>query len=123
MSGHAALLEGALNNLIDNAIRYGKPGSGERQAVTVDLVRHAGAVLVSVSDNGPGIDAPLRERLLQRWARGGTGVEHGAGTGLGLSIVSRYAELLGGSLSLDAAVGSSGLCATLTLRSCAPPGA
>lgn len=121
-SGHAALIEGALNNLIDNAIRYGKPRSGERQMVTVELHRIAGTVRVSVCDNGPGIDASLRERLLQRWARGATGVESGAGTGLGLSIVARYAALLGGSLNLDAG-GAGGVCATLNLRSCAPPAA
>ncbi len=113
--GNAALLEGALNNLIDNALRYGRPADGVRQAVTVELRRDGEAVLVSVSDNGPGIDAAQRERLLQRWAQGRTGSQAGEGAGLGLAIVSRYAALQGGELLLDEAAGG-GLCATLRLR-------
>lgn len=114
--GHVVLIEGALTNLIDNALRYGRPGDNSRHAVTVALCSEGDAVLMSVSDNGPGIAGPLRERLFQRWAQGGAGVERGEGAGLGLAIVSRYAALLGGKLTLDTAAGGRGLCATLRLR-------
>lgn len=114
--GHVALIEGALTNLIDNALRYGRPGDGSRHAVTVEVRSEPGGVLMSVSDNGPGIAGPLRKRLLQRWAQGGAGVERGEGAGLGLAIVSRYASLLGGKLTLDAGEGGRGLRATLSLR-------
>jgi len=113
--GNSALVEGALNNLIDNALRYGRPGPGQPAAVTVEVERHDGCVEISVSDNGPGMDETLREKVLRRWERGGTGAQLGAGAGLGLAIVTRYAALMGGRLNLSAAPGG-GLRATLSLQ-------
>ncbi len=114
--GNAVLIEGALNNLIDNALRHGLPEAGSRQAVTVEVAPKADAVLLSVTDNGPGIDAVQRDRLVQRWARGRAGLARGEGSGLGLAIVSRYAELLGGALTLDAGPDGRGLRVVLKLR-------
>ncbi|MBN9341145.1 MAG: ATP-binding protein, partial [Comamonadaceae bacterium] len=59
-----------------------------------------GEVLLSVIDNGPGIAAPQRQALRQRWAQGREGERLGEGAGLGLGIVARYAELLGARLEL-----------------------
>lgn len=114
--GHVALLEGALSNLIDNALRYGRPGDGSPHEVTVEVRRDGDAVLRSVTDNGPGIEGSHRDELVQRWAQGRTGMELGEGSGLGLAIVSRYAELLGAQLTLGVGAGGRGLCATLRLR-------
>jgi two-component system sensor histidine kinase TctE len=91
--GNAALVEGILDNLIDNALRYG--GS----TITVEL---SGRTL-SVIDDGPGIPLEAQRDLMQRWAQGPEGQKLGQGSGLGLSIVSRYAELLGAELRLEAA--------------------
>lgn len=88
-----ALIEGILDNLIDNALRYGG------RTITVEL---AGTVL-SVVDDGPGIPPQAQHALLERWAQGPDGQKLGQGAGLGLSIVSRYAELLGATLQLEAA--------------------
>ena len=88
-----ALVEGILDNLIDNALRYGG------RTITVEL---AGRTL-SVIDDGPGIPIDAQRDLMQRWAQGPAGQKLGQGSGLGLSIVARYAELLGAELRLEAA--------------------
>ena len=98
-----ALLEGVLDNLIDNALRYGRPVAGEAARVTVEVVQQSGGqVCLAVSDNGPGIDAQQRDTLLTRWAQGQAGESLGQGVGLGLAIVAEYARLLDGTLTLDA---------------------
>ncbi|WP_280809180.1 sensor histidine kinase [Variovorax boronicumulans] len=88
-----ALVEGILDNLIDNALRYGG------RTITVELVGRT----LSVIDDGPGIPLEAQRDLMQRWAQGPAGEKLGQGSGLGLSIVSRYAELLGAELRLEAA--------------------
>ena len=98
-----ALLEGVLDNLIDNALRYGRPVGGESARVTVELMQQRdGGMCLAVSDNGPGIDAQQRDNLLIRWAQGQSGEALGLGSGLGLAIVAEYARLLGATLTLDA---------------------
>ena len=106
----AALLEGLLGNLLDNALRYGKAA---QPRVTVAVKRHGGATVLSVTDNGPGLSAREAEQLRSRWLQGAAGRQLGQGAGLGLAIVSRYAELLGARFSLDAVAGGPGLCASV----------
>ena len=106
----AALLEGLLGNLLDNALRYGKSA---RPRVTVSIARLAGATVLSVTDNGPGLSELERAQLRQRWIQGAAGQQLGQGAGLGLAIVSRYAELLGARFALEAAPGEPGLCASV----------
>ncbi len=96
-----ALLEGVLNNLIDNALRYGVPADGGARHVTVAIHRpELGAVCLSVIDNGPGITQAQRERLLGRWAQGSAGEALKQGSGLGLAIVAEYARIMGAQLSM-----------------------
>ena len=98
-----ALLEGVLDNLIDNALRYGQPPDAAPARITVEVsVQPAGGVSLSVLDNGPGLAAAERENLLRRWAQGPAGESLGQGAGLGLAIVAEYARILGAVLSLDA---------------------
>ena len=114
-----ALLEGVLDNLIDNALRYGRPTDGGAARVTVDIAPVAeGGWRLSVMDNGPGLPAAERERLLSRWAQGQAGEALGQGSGLGLAIVAEYARILGASLQLEAGEDGCGLRAGLVL---APP--
>ncbi len=107
----AALLEGILGNLLDNALRY---GTAAQPHVTVSVAHNAGSAVLSVTDNGPGLSAPDTELLRQRWTLGSAGQQLGAGAGLGLAIVSRYAELLGARFSLEAVDGEPGLRACVT---------
>ncbi len=106
--GDAQLLEGALSNLVDNALRHGKPLNAGVARVTVEVERMGLSVTVAVVDNGPGLAADERDRLLARWQRGGGGseaAEGAGGTGLGLAIVARYTELMGARFELRAAAG------------------
>ncbi|RYF27496.1 MAG: sensor histidine kinase [Comamonadaceae bacterium] len=106
----AALVDGILDNLIDNALRYGG------RTLTVELSHDAasGTCTISVVDDGPGISESARRAMLQRWAQGQDGEKLGQGAGLGLSIVARYAELLGARLNLDNADAQGGLRASIT---------
>lgn len=107
-----ALLEGLLANLLDNALRYGRPETGPA-VVSVDLSRQADGIWLSVSDNGPGIPPEQREALCSRWAQGPGGQRLGVGAGLGLSIVERYAQLMRARLQLDSGSDGRGLRASV----------
>ncbi|MEF7613914.1 sensor histidine kinase [Aquincola sp. MAHUQ-54] len=121
VQGDAALLEGALQNLLDNALRYGRPADGSVPQVTVALHDDAGRVLLSVVDNGPGMAAADPARLLARWQQGGAGRRLGEGAGLGLAIVSRYAQLLGAALSVGPGPQGQGTCVQLAFAADASP--
>jgi two-component system sensor histidine kinase TctE len=96
--GDRALIEGMLNNLIDNALRYGR--GPEEPRITVAVTPMATCIELSVTDNGPGLATTDVEPLKQRWVQGEPGQRVGEGVGLGLAIVTRYAELLGARLAL-----------------------
>ena len=94
VAGDAQRLAELLNNLVDNAIRYSRDGGG----VTV-RVAAAPQPRVSVSDDGPTIPVPERERVFERFHRLlGT---RAAGSGLGLAIVREIATLHGATIVLD----------------------
>jgi len=119
--GNEALLEGALDNLVDNALRYGRSSEGEGARITVALnVEDDGRVVMSVTDEGPGIPPEAAQRLLQRWAQGAAGEKLGQGAGLGLAIVSRYAQLMGAEFELDSGPGHLGLQARLVFPAVSP---
>lgn len=108
MPVHRQLIEQAVGNLVDNAIKY---GAG---AITVTLfVRDDGAA-IQVTDEGPGIPEQQRAKALARFSRLDQ-ARRGGGAGLGLSLVQAVAHLHGGSLELNEC--SPGLGATLILAS------
>lgn len=107
---NAALVEGILDNLIDNALRYGG------RTVTIEL---AGTTL-SVVDDGPGIAPEMQRDVTRRWAQGPAGAQLGQGAGLGLAIVARYAQLLGAELTLANASTSGGLRVSLAFNHSIP---
>ncbi len=94
VTGQGEWLRVLLRNLIDNAARY-TPAGGR---VDVHLAQHDGAVVLHVSDNGPGIPAGQRAAVFQRFHRLAPGGE--SGSGLGLAIVRRIADLHGADLQL-----------------------
>lgn len=87
-------------NLVDNAIRYTADG-GE---VCVERCERDGGVVVTVSDNGPGIPPEEMGLIFDPFYRG-TKTKHVDGTGLGLAIAKRIAESHGGRISVKSQVG------------------
>jgi two-component system sensor histidine kinase QseC len=83
-----------LDNLIDNAIRYGKEGG----QVRVELRAGTGSYEIVVEDDGPGIPQSERSKVFQRFYRGQSVTP--SGTGLGLSIAQQAAARLAGDLRL-----------------------
>ncbi|HET7120349.1 MAG TPA: HAMP domain-containing sensor histidine kinase [Solirubrobacterales bacterium] len=86
-------------NLLDNAIRH-TPSDACIELVTRE---ERGDAVVEVGDNGPGIPAPMRKQVFDRFVRGQGPADtaRGTGTGLGLAIVSAVAESHGGSVVAD----------------------
>jgi two-component system sensor histidine kinase QseC len=92
-----------LDNLLDNAIKYGRSGGSIEVAV-----QHADdRVQLTVRDDGPGVAPDDLARLTSRFFRA-TG-NQATGSGLGLSIVARIAEHFGARLHLGAGIGERGL--------------
>jgi signal transduction histidine kinase len=87
----------AIGNLVENAVKY---GGGTDVLVTV-AADDAGVVL-RVRDRGPGIPAPERGRVFERFFRG-EGRGDVEGSGLGLAIVERAVARCGGSVVLERA--------------------
>ena len=87
------LVEGILNNLLENALRHGAAGAEGRPMVTVAVQQEGQRTVLSVQDNGPGIPAEQRSEMLKRGVRG---VQPGtaSGAGVGLALVTFYAQLL-----------------------------
>jgi signal transduction histidine kinase len=89
-----------LFNLLANAVGFSPPGS----RITLTAERQPGAVIFSVTDNGPGIPPEVQERVFNWFESHSQGSGH-RGAGLGLSIVRSFVELHGGTVTLDSAVG------------------
>jgi two-component system sensor histidine kinase QseC len=83
-----------IRNLVDNALRYTSVGG----KVAISLISSASATVLSISDDGPGIDVDLRESMFNRFQRGRDVLVEGSG--LGLPIARRVAELHRASLVL-----------------------
>jgi signal transduction histidine kinase len=88
IEGNKTLISQALANLIDNAIKY-TPAGGRVKVAVEDTT---GGVVLSVIDNGPGIAAADRARVVERFVRLETS-RNSPGTGLGLSLVAAVARL------------------------------
>ena len=101
-------LQRALDNLIDNAWKYGARNVWLRADVDQNTL------MLHVDDDGPGIPASERERLKRPFTRLEQARSNASGTGLGLAIVDRIARLHGGALQLGDREGG-GLAACLVL--------
>ena len=113
MRGNRELVTQALANLVDNAIKYGRAGKRRRRTDRDQGERtRATRIVLAVADNGPGIRAADRGRVVERFVR----LEQSRsepGSGLGLSLVLAVAHLQGGDLKLED--NNPGLKATLVL--------
>jgi len=108
IQGDAALLNIALHNLIDNALRHGQSSQGYEQPVILSLRVQDGQLILEVADCGPGIADDQKTKVFERFHviqknhRGArdaaTQVANAptAGSGLGLAIVQSIAHAHGG---------------------------
>ena len=85
-------LDEMLGNLLDNGCKWA------RSRVAVGSMLHGERIVITIDDDGPGLDPALREAVLQRGVRAD---EAAPGSGLGLAIVRDLAELYGGSIALE----------------------
>jgi two-component system OmpR family sensor kinase len=105
-------LHQVLVNLMSNATRHTPKGT----TVTVALAEGAdpGTVVLSVTDDGPGIPPELQPALFERFVRGDSSRSRAAGsTGLGLAIVDAVTAAHGGSITVDSQPGRTRFAITL----------
>jgi signal transduction histidine kinase len=118
------LISQALANLVENAIKYGKPvpvaqplgadavTTADSRQVVIEARRNGDQVLLSVTDHGPGIPEADRKHAVERFVRLEASRTQ-PGSGLGLSLASAVATLHDGELRLGDA--HPGLSATLAI--------
>jgi two-component system, OmpR family, sensor histidine kinase KdpD len=105
------LLEQALVNLIDNAVKYSPPGS----EITIAAHMQDDRIVLTAMDEGPGIPASELPHIFDKFYRVRK-ADHGiAGTGLGLSVARGFVEAFGGTLTAGNRDNRSGAVFTLTL--------
>jgi two-component system phosphate regulon sensor histidine kinase PhoR len=110
---HAGLMEQAVVNLIDNAIKYG--AGAESARVDIEAVKEGASVVrITVRDYGPGIEHKHLDRLFERFYRVDKGRSRElGGTGLGLAIVKHIVLLHNGTVSVESELGNG---AAFTIR-------
>ena len=95
-------LEQAIINLIDNAIKYSDPDT----TISVNIIAFSNEIVISVEDQGLGIDKKHLPRLFERFYRIDKARNRDVGgTGLGLAIVKHVALAHGGKVSVDSEIG------------------
>lgn len=91
-----------LLNLLTNAVKFTEPGG----SVTINSNRLGGYAVISVTDTGIGIPAEALPRMGQPFEQAANEATHAQqGTGLGLALVKSFAELHGGTLSIESKEG------------------
>jgi signal transduction histidine kinase len=91
-----------LQNLLDNAVRYAPPGGH----VWIRAAARDKEIVVSVTDEGPGIPKVEQERIFERFYRADAArSRESGGTGLGLSIAKHLVEAHGGRIRVESEVG------------------
>ena len=105
------LLEQAMVNLLDNAVKYSPAGS----EILIRARAQGGRVILTVEDEGPGIPVSELPHIFDKFYRVRK-ADHGvAGTGLGLSVAKGFVESFGGSLTAGNRGDRAGAVFTLTL--------
>jgi two-component system sensor histidine kinase KdpD len=90
------LLERAIANIVDNALRFAPPGA----PVRVEAGAIAGRVDLRVVDTGPGIPPSDREEVFRPFQRLGD-TPNGTGVGLGLAVARGFVVAMGGDLTAE----------------------
>ena len=99
VSGHEDRLAQVMINLVDNAKSFVDPQKG---VISLGLVRDNKVIVLTVSDNGPGIPANKVERIFERFYTDRPEAQgFGQNSGLGLSISRQIIEAHGGTMTAD----------------------
>ena len=115
----AQQLEGALMNVIRNAVAYSPNGA----PVRVSVASADGVAKVCVRDKGPGIPPEERDLIFDPFARGRAGARVGGGEGLGLFVSRRIVEAHGGRLGLTPSRSGAAFCLELPVAEGGSPSA
>ncbi len=107
--GDAMRIQQVLQNLVSNAVKF-----TERGRVAVEVLRDDGALLLRVSDTGPGVAPEFQAQVFDRFTQADASTTRRfGGSGLGLSICQALAQLMDGDVALASVVG---LGSTFTVR-------
>ncbi|MBJ7933547.1 sensor histidine kinase [Bacillus cereus] len=90
-----------IENLLVNAVKH----NNETTTVIVKLSQNANSFILSISDDGKGMDEKTKELLFERYYRGTNTEESNIGTGLGLAITKQLIHAHNGTISVDSALG------------------
>src|SRR5712691_6493613 len=97
----AELVQLAIRQLIDNALKYSPPPS----SLTIGARAAENSVIVSMADQGPGIPEEELSRIFEKFYRSSSGRQRVPGTGVGLSIAREILRAHGGDLSVKSTLG------------------
>lgn len=102
INGDKTHLMNALCNLIDNALKY----SSTEPEIMIQTFNKDGALVLTISDNGIGIEQEYRGKVFEKFFRVPTGDVHDVkGFGLGLTYIKSIIEMHGGSIELQSEIG------------------
>jgi CheY-like chemotaxis protein/two-component sensor histidine kinase len=100
VNGDTVRLEQVISNLLENAIKYTNPGG----RISVALAAEGGDAVLSVADNGIGLEPGAHERIFELFTQVDRSLARtGGGLGLGLTVVRRVLEMHGGRIEAHSA--------------------
>ena len=111
VSADPLLLEQAIFNILDNAVKYAPPES----MVHIQARQVANKVLLAICDDGPGIPADALDHIFDKFYRAKASDSRIAGTGLGLAVARGFVEAFGGTLEAANRIDHSGAVLTIGL--------
>lgn len=118
ISGDAIRLVQVLTNLLVNAVKYSPPAT----RIVVSAACEDNILVLSVADNGSGIEPDLLPRIFDLFSQGARRPDRAAGgLGLGLALVRKIVELHGGTVTAYSEGAGKGSCFTIRLPMCDAP--
>ncbi|GAB2845253.1 hypothetical protein GCM10027277_11650 [Pseudoduganella ginsengisoli] len=118
LSGDAIRLVQVLTNLLVNAVKYSPPNT----RIVVRAAEEGSTLVLSVIDNGSGIEPDLLPRIFDLFSQGARRPDRAAGgLGLGLALVRKIVELHGGTVTAYSEGVGKGSCFTIRLPMCEAP--
>jgi two-component system sensor histidine kinase KdpD len=109
--GDPVLLQQALVQVLDNAVKYSSPGT----RITVAARAQGGRLIISVSDQGSGLTHAERAQIWERFTRGERHAATTSGSGLGLWIANAFIAANGGTINAVSAGPDQGATVTIEL--------